>query len=81
MDREGGAGFIGSRFVAGGNETENVALSRQILGLRRKREALVRPVRDRPGHDRRYALDSGTVRALGWMPSHPFPEALAETVE
>ncbi len=66
--------------VGGGNEIENLALTRQILGLLRKPEALIHPVKDRPGHDRRYALDSGKVHALGWKPSHPFPAALTETV-
>jgi dTDP-glucose 4,6-dehydratase len=38
-------------------------------------------VADRPGHDRRYALDSGKIKALGWKPAHLFPAALAKTVE
>jgi dTDP-glucose 4,6-dehydratase len=77
--REGKEGEIYN--VGGGNEIENVTLTRQILGLLGKPEALIHPVKDRPGHDRRYALDSGKIHALGWKPSHPFPAALAETVE
>jgi len=50
--------------VGGGNEIENVALTRQILGLLGKPDALIHPVKDRPGHDRRYALDSGKIRTL-----------------
>jgi dTDP-glucose 4,6-dehydratase len=37
-------------------------------------------VEDRPGHDRRYALDSGKTRSLGWSPRHDFRAALQETV-
>ena len=35
---------------------------------------------DRPGHDRRYAMDSGLIRALGWEPETPFAEGLKRTV-
>jgi dTDP-glucose 4,6-dehydratase len=37
-------------------------------------------VKDRPGHDRRYSVDSAKIQALGWQPRHRFDEALAETV-
>ena len=44
--------------------------------------ALKRFVPDRPGHDRRYAIDAGTIRAeLGWEPAHDFPRGLRRTVE
>jgi dTDP-glucose 4,6-dehydratase len=66
--------------VGGGHEVENIALTRQILQILGKSESLIRAVADRPGHDRRYALDSGKVRALGWQPAHPFGRALEETV-
>jgi dTDP-glucose 4,6-dehydratase len=67
--------------IGGGNEIENVVLTRQILRLTGKPETLITPVADRPGHDRRYALDSAKVRALGWKPAHDFASALAATVE
>jgi dTDP-glucose 4,6-dehydratase len=67
--------------IGGGNEIENIVLTRQILRLSGKPETLIKPVADRPGHDRRYALDSGKVRALGWKPAHDFASALAATVE
>jgi dTDP-glucose 4,6-dehydratase len=66
--------------IGGGTEIENMVLTRQILRLTEKSESLIRPVKDRPGHDRRYSLDSHKVRQLGWKPRHPFPEALATTV-
>jgi dTDP-glucose 4,6-dehydratase len=67
--------------IGGGNEVENVALTREILGLLGKPETFITPVADRPGHDRRYALDSSKVRALGWRPAHSFAASLQATVE
>jgi dTDP-glucose 4,6-dehydratase len=67
--------------IGGGNEIENIVLTRQILRLTGKPETLITPVTDRPGHDRRYALDSAKMRALGWKPAHDFASALAATVE
>jgi dTDP-glucose 4,6-dehydratase len=66
--------------VGGGHEVENVVLTREILRLTGRPESLIQPVRDRPGHDRRYSLDSKKVRQLGWAPRHRFGEALAATV-
>jgi dTDP-glucose 4,6-dehydratase len=66
--------------VGGGNEVENLDLTRRILRLTGKPETLIRPVADRPGHDRRYALDASKVGRLGWAPRHRFDAALAETV-
>ena len=66
--------------IGGGTEVENIDLTREILRLAGKPETLIRPVKDRPGHDRRYSLDSTKVRELGWAPRHPFGEALATTV-
>ncbi|HYB41275.1 MAG TPA: dTDP-glucose 4,6-dehydratase [Candidatus Methylomirabilis sp.] len=66
--------------IGGGNEVENVALTRAILALVGKPETFITPVTDRPGHDRRYALDSGKVQALGWRPTHAFAAALEATV-
>ncbi len=67
--------------IGGGNEIENVTLTRTILRLLDKPETLITPVADRPGHDRRYALDSRKVHALGWHPAHSFGAALEATVE
>ena len=66
--------------VGGGNEIENIALTREILRLLGKPESLITPVKDRAGHDRRYSLDSSKVRGLGWAPGHRFDDALADTV-
>ncbi len=67
--------------IGGGNEVANVDLTRRILGLLGRPETLIRPVADRPGHDRRYALDTAKIRALGWQPQVGFGAGLAETVD
>jgi dTDP-glucose 4,6-dehydratase len=67
--------------IGGGNEVPNVDLTRRILQLTGKPETLIRPVADRLGHDRRYALDTAKLRALGWAPRHVFADGLAATVE
>jgi dTDP-glucose 4,6-dehydratase len=66
--------------IGGGHEVENVVLTREILRLTGKPETLIRPVTDRPGHDRRYAVDSTKIWQLGWAPRHPFAAALEATV-
>ena len=66
--------------VGGGNHLPNLALTRRILDLLDKPAALIRHVPDRPGHDRRYAVDSAKLHALGWSPAHAFDQALGETV-
>jgi dTDP-glucose 4,6-dehydratase len=77
--RRGGAGEVYN--VGGGEELENRELTRRILDLTGADESLVRPVEDRPGHDRRYSIDSSKVRALGWRPAHTLADGLPETVE
>jgi len=66
--------------LGGGNERHNIDVTRLILRLLGKPENLIRPVADRPGHDRRYALDCAKLHALGWRPSRDFETAMAETV-
>ena len=66
--------------IGGANEVENVVLTRQILRLVGKPESLITPVADRPGHDRRYALDGAKMAGLGWKPAHSFAAALEATV-
>ncbi len=66
--------------IGGGNEVRNVDLTHRILGLLDKPAALIKPVEDRQGHDRRYALDTAKLRSLGWAPEVSFETGLAETV-
>ncbi|MCC7360473.1 MAG: dTDP-glucose 4,6-dehydratase [Anaerolineales bacterium] len=66
--------------LGGGNERHNIQVTKLILQLLGKPETLIRPVADRPGHDRRYALDCAKLKALGWAPTKDFETRLAETV-
>jgi dTDP-glucose 4,6-dehydratase len=66
--------------VSAENEIPNRLLTDRILALVGCPPTLVRYVADRPGHDRRYALDSGKLRATGWRPRRSFEEGLAHTV-
>ena len=66
--------------IGGGHEVENVVLTREILRLTGKPDALIRRVTDRPGHDRRYSVDSSKIGQLGWAPGHAFAAALESTV-
>jgi dTDP-glucose 4,6-dehydratase len=71
----------GEVYNVGGNERENMDVVRRILDLTGASPDLVRHVEDRPGHDRRYSVDSSKIRALGWAPAHSFASGgLAETV-
>ena len=67
--------------VGGGNEVQNIEITRRVLSLLGKPEALIRRVADRPGHDLRYSLSTEKLRALGWKPAKGFEEGLAETVQ
>ncbi|MBA2305171.1 MAG: dTDP-glucose 4,6-dehydratase [Acidobacteria bacterium] len=66
--------------IGGGNHVRNVDLTRQILLLAGKTDALIRHVPDRQGHDRRYSVDTAKLQRLGWTPSARFDEGLAQTV-
>lgn len=67
--------------IGGGNERENLAVAERILKHLGKPTSLIRHVQDRPGHDRRYAVDCSRLRALGWKPTVVFEEGLQATVE
>jgi len=74
-------GAPGEVYNVGGEEHENIDLTHRILELTGADASLVRHVEDRAGHDRRYALADGKLRALGWKPMHAFEQGLAETVD
>ena len=66
--------------IGGGNHVRNIDLTKRLLELVGRPESLIARVPDRPGHDRRYSLDTTKLRALGWEPQVPFDRGLAETV-
>ncbi|MBM4132420.1 MAG: dTDP-glucose 4,6-dehydratase [Nitrospira sp.] len=67
--------------IGGGNERENMAVADMILAHLGKPKSLIRFVQDRPGHDRRYAVDCSGLRALGWAPTVSFEQGLCATVD
>ena len=67
--------------VGADNEWANIDLARKILKILGKPDSLLTSVKDRPGHDRRYAIDSAKLRReLGWKPLIPFDKGLIDTV-
>jgi len=86
------AGRVGETYNVGGDaERPNIDVVRTLCALLderrpladgRARESLVTYVRDRPGHDRRYAIDAGKLQGeLGWMPTVTFEQGMARTVD
>jgi dTDP-glucose 4,6-dehydratase len=68
--------------LGGGNERPNLHVARAILSRLDRPESLIRFVQDRPGHDRRYAIDCRRAkRDLGWTPAVRFETGLRETIE
>ncbi len=75
------SGISGSIYnVGAGNEITNLDLTGRLLSLCGADESSIEYVEDRLGHDRRYSVDTGRIKALGWEPQRGFDEGLAETV-
>ena len=77
--REGTAGEIYN--IGGGEEVENREITARVLELTGTDESLIRSVDDRPGHDRRYSLDTAKLDSLGWKRQWSLAEGLPATVE
>jgi dTDP-glucose 4,6-dehydratase len=74
-------GKLGEIYNVGtGSEITNMEMTRIVLATLDKSESLIKHVEDRPGHDRRYALDVSKLRALGWDNAFTCQEAVAKTV-
>lgn len=76
-------GKIGETYCIGGDgERENIFIVRKLIELLGKDESSIEYVKDRPGHDRRYAINFSKIKAeLGWQPSVSLEEGLVKTVE
>ncbi|NCN99590.1 dTDP-glucose 4,6-dehydratase [Candidatus Falkowbacteria bacterium] len=76
-------GKIGETYcLGGGNEKNNLSLTKFILGLMEQSEDMIEYIADRPGHDLRYAINfSKAKRELGWQPQVDFIAGLRATVE
>jgi len=75
-------GLAGETYnLPGGTELPNREVVRRILDQLGKPWSLVRQVADRPGHDRRYAMDGSKLAALGWRPKMTFDQGLAATID
>jgi dTDP-glucose 4,6-dehydratase len=83
LDRVWRQGQVGEVYNVGGRcERTNLELTHQLLEIMGKPRSLLCHVKDRLGHDRRYAIDSGKIeRALGWRPVISFEEGLRATVQ
>ena len=67
--------------IGGNNEKANIEIVRLILEALGKPESLITYVQDRPGHDRRYAIDNTKITTeLGWAPAYTFEEGIRETI-
>ncbi len=76
-------GRIGEVYnVGGNNEKANIEIVKLILQQLGKPESLIEYVQDRPGHDRRYAIDNTKITTeLGWQPEYTFEQGIQETIE
>ncbi|MCP8309260.1 MAG: dTDP-glucose 4,6-dehydratase [archaeon] len=76
--QDGEAGKIYN--ISSKNELSNLEVVQQILKIMGKPQELIEFVKDRPGHDLRYSLDSSKMMKFGWKPRHNFKESLSENV-
>ncbi len=68
--------------IGGNNEKTNIEIVKLIIKTLGKSEELIKYVKDRPGHDRRYAIDNSKITSqLGWAPAYTFEEGMKETIE
>lgn len=66
--------------ISRNEELPNIEIAKKILKILKRSESLMTFVKDRPGHDRRYSVDSSKLRKLGWRPNYSFEEQLEKTV-
>ena len=77
--RDGAPGEVYN--IGGNNEKANIEIVRLILSALGKSDDLIQYVQDRPGHDRRYAIDNTKISTkLGWQPSYTFEDGMRKTI-
>jgi dTDP-glucose 4,6-dehydratase len=82
IDRALRDGVVGTDYnIGAGGETDGITVADTVLRLLDKPSSLKQFVRDRPGHDRRYALDSTRLMGLGWHPEVAFGAGMKKTVD
>ncbi|MGL5258205.1 MAG: dTDP-glucose 4,6-dehydratase [Proteocatella sp.] len=76
-------GIVGEVYnIGGNNEKANIEIVKLIINALGKNESLIKYVQDRPGHDRRYAIDNTKITTeLGWEPSYTFENGIKETID
>jgi len=67
--------------IAANQELKNIQVVKTILKLTNKPESLIKFVKDRPGHDLRYSLNTEKIRELGWKPKTMFKDGIKKTLE
>ena len=68
--------------IGGNNEKANIEIIKLIIKTMGKDESLITHVQDRPGHDRRYAIDNAKItNELGWSPKYTFEQGISETID
>ena len=68
--------------IGGNNEKANIEIVKLLISALNKSESLIKYVKDRPGHDRRYAIDNTKItNELGWEPSYTFEQGIKETIQ
>lgn len=68
--------------IGGNNEKTNIEIVKLIINTLGKSEDLIKHVKDRPGHDRRYAMDNTKITTeLGWEPAYTFEQGIKETID
>lgn len=68
--------------IGGNNEKANIEIVKLIINTIGKSEDLIEYVKDRPGHDRRYAIDNTKITSqLAWEPSYTFEQGISETIK
>ncbi len=68
--------------IGGNNEKANIEIVRLIIDKLGRSESLIKHVQDRPGHDRRYAIDNSKISgSLGWSPSYSFEKGMESTID